>query len=288
MLINLQQSCQLDCVFCMRRSRFPAEKTSPEEVRRLISETDDEKVVFSGGGEPTMEPLLPEYIRFASGRGKTPVVQTNGIALCDMKYLKDLVSCGLKGITLTVHSHVPEIYDEVTQTPGAFSKLEEALKNISEFPGLVGVVYVPSTSISMSFEHFRGLWEFLKDHGLEVPLCFTGFRPNDASETTDRYLPDYDELGKELARIFRFCQDNGRDYGITTASAVPPCKLRGFETKVMNTEDFRTYYDYKRLFTHPEGCGGCRVKEFCIGVPKHYLRLRKFRPEPLKGVDFLK
>jgi molybdenum cofactor biosynthesis enzyme MoaA len=280
-LVNLEQSCQIDCVFCRRKMFYnPEKRPRAREVLESIFQSSDESVTFSGGGEPTMEKFLPEYIRFAKRAGKKVMLETNGIALSEKKYAEELASAGLEEVCLTLPSHIPEIYDEIVQTPGAFKKIEEALKNLKSSGIKISHVNIPSTKLNMSLEHFKGLWNFLQEHGERPGIGFNGFRPNVCDETTDKYMPDYDLLGKELSKILSFCKENKIKFGISPTTPIPPCKVKGFEKELMNN-GYTTYYDYKALFQHLPECEGCTAKPFCIGVPKNYLKMRSFSAEPI-------
>lgn len=280
MLINMGENCQLNCVFCRRREFYdPSERTSRQEILGKISETDDGLITFSGGGEPTMSPRLPRYMGFAKKLDKDIMLETNGLALYDPAYFDKLLENGLKHVILNVLSHDEEIYEEITQTPGSFPYLVKALENLSEHPGTVKLVSLPLTELNYTFDHFKGYFAFLNEYLSDYGLIFHCYRPNYTDGLTEKYLPDYDDLGNELARIHAFCEEQGVRVELAS-TRVPPCKLPGKEGYAMVFRDFETYYDFRKHLTYLPGCDGCAIKDKCLGVPKNYLKLREFTPEP--------
>jgi MoaA/NifB/PqqE/SkfB family radical SAM enzyme len=281
-LINMGENCQLNCVFCRRKEFYnPSSRTGARSIFDQMSGTDDTTVRFSGGGEPTMSPRLAEYMAFARDLGKTVFLETNGLALYDEDYLQKLLESGMSGIALNVMSHDRDIYEKIAMTPGSFPYLVRALENLSEHPGLVKSVSIPLTTLNYTFEHFKEYVRFLDRYLSGYYHHVHCYRPNYTDELTNRFMPGYDELGEELADIIRFCNESGRRFVFAT-TRMPPCKLKGFEEYAVAVPAPEVYYDFRKFYTHPEGCAGCALKDSCIGVPENYLVLREFTPEPFK------
>lgn len=287
MIINFEETCNLDCVFCLRRSRYdPSKKPSKAEILSKIESSDSDVLVFTGGGEPTMDKNLEEFIAFAKARGKKVILETNGIFLANQEYLMNLVEAGLSQIHLTIPSHITKIYEELTRTPGAFSYLLRALKNLKRYPNLVSQINLPFTSLNMTYEHFLGFLDFLDENQLPKNFGFHTHRPIDIQLISKTYTPDYDLLGKELIKILKYCKGHRLPFIIAKTTALPACKIKGFEDYVLSSERdlSNCYYNYASLFTQVENCEKCAIKDKCLGISKHYLFLMGFHPEPFSEV----
>ncbi len=281
LLVNLEEDCQLNCVFCQRNKHYNA--GDKPTFRQIVSEiifSDCETINFSGGGEPTRDKNLRKYIQIAKKNGFNVLLETNGIALSDLKYFSDLVSCGLDKINLNVPSHCPKIYEKIVQTPGSFEKLNQALNHTFRFPGIIHAFTIPLTNINMSFKHFRGLFNFLSKFDSHASLLLSPFRPNDDSDLVKKYLPDYEELGKNIVKILEFCKIKHRNISISNSIPFPLCKLKKFEKFARIDMEYKTYYDFASLYTKFPECQKCSLRKFCIGIPKEYLKMKKFVPEP--------
>jgi len=283
MILNLDETCQIDCVFCKRRSEYDSsKKPSTLEIFSQISNSQDKLINFTGGGEPTLNSNLPSFIRFAKKLGKTTILETNALAFSDVSYLKLLLSCGLDKFRITIISHDSEIYDKIVQTSGAFKLLIKALQNLSEVSNKIVTISLPFTKLNSSFEHFLEFLDFLKKYKIKksTSLLFHVFRPSNTSEDIIKYLPNHDVLGKEMIKIFSYCEQENIPFDVSLTTPIPLCKIKGFEKKYFSLSTFKTYYDYKSFFTYLPECSDCLLLDKCLGVSKVYLKIHKFTPEP--------
>ncbi|MBE6620615.1 MAG: radical SAM protein [Ruminococcaceae bacterium] len=80
--LEITNVCNLDCSFCHKTAR--AKKLmSAEEVDLLLNKIEGKAryLYFHLMGEPTLHPLLPQFITAARDRGFLPMVTTNGSLL---------------------------------------------------------------------------------------------------------------------------------------------------------------------------------------------------------------
>jgi MoaA/NifB/PqqE/SkfB family radical SAM enzyme len=69
-------------------------------------------VNFSGMGEPTINPLLPDFIAYLSG--KVPAVQiTTNVSILDTKLSKSLVNAGLNKVFVSFNGHTDILYKKM-------------------------------------------------------------------------------------------------------------------------------------------------------------------------------
>ena len=106
---NLTRRCNLECAHCYI-SAGPSEtadsELSTEECLRIageILEVNPSPLFILSGGEPLLRNDLPEITRFASSRGATVVIGTNGTLLTDEK-IAELKDAGVSGVAVSVDS----------------------------------------------------------------------------------------------------------------------------------------------------------------------------------------
>ncbi len=124
-------ACNSKCLFCLDadtpRNVYLDEEVVKADLRKGIEERGADKVIISGG-EASLHPLFPEFIRYAREIGYDRVqTVTNGTQYANKEFYERCVEAGLGEITYSLHGHTPELHDYLTQTPDCFNKLMKAL-----------------------------------------------------------------------------------------------------------------------------------------------------------------
>ena len=109
--IEAASACNLACTFCPRsqlgRPREPMDPGAFEAVLRFLP--DDAVVMFSGLGEPLLNPHLEEFVRALKARGISSCVITNGLLLTPERQ-QALLEAGLDQFQVSVHAVSPEAW----------------------------------------------------------------------------------------------------------------------------------------------------------------------------------
>ena len=139
-------ACNSKCLFCLDadtpRNVYLEEDVVKAELRRGIDELGADKVIISGG-EASLHPLFPEFIRYAKEIGYDRVqTVTNGTQYADKAFYERCVQAGLGEITYSLHGDTPELHDHLTQTPDCFNKLMKALIRSVRDPRMITSVDV--------------------------------------------------------------------------------------------------------------------------------------------------
>jgi len=124
-------ACNSKCLFCLDadtpRNVYLDEAVVKADLRKGREELNADKVIISGG-EASLHPLFPEFIRYAKEIGYDRVqTVTNGTQYADKDFYEACVEAGLGEITYSLHGNTPKLHDYLTQTPGCFNKLMKAL-----------------------------------------------------------------------------------------------------------------------------------------------------------------
>lgn len=124
--IEITNMCNLSCSFCHGTSR-EGRMMSEEEFRFIADNVTGraESLFFHVMGEPLLHPQLPEFIKYASGRGFKTCVTTNGTLLPDR--VEEIISAKPYKVSISLHS----------QEANGISELEEYLHNCTDFAGML-------------------------------------------------------------------------------------------------------------------------------------------------------
>lgn len=132
---NLTRRCNLECAHCYI-SAGPEETAASEltasEFRRITEEIltlNPAPLFILSGGEPLLRADLPELARFASGRGATVVIGTNGTLLTDER-VAELKDAGVTGVAVSVDSLEPKHHDNFRHGPGSLAATTAALERL--------------------------------------------------------------------------------------------------------------------------------------------------------------
>lgn len=132
---NLTRRCNLECAHCYI-SAGPEESAASEltagEFRRIaqeILELNPSPLFILSGGEPLLRADLPELARFASARGATVVVGTNGTLLTDER-ISELRDAGVTGLAVSVDSLEPKQHDNFRHGDGSLAATTAALDRL--------------------------------------------------------------------------------------------------------------------------------------------------------------
>ena len=109
--IEASSACNLACSFCPRsqlaRPRASLELGVFESVLRFLPR--DAIVMFSGLGEPLLNPYVEEFVRVLKARGISSCVITNGLLLTPERQ-QALLDAGIDQFQVSVHAVTPEAW----------------------------------------------------------------------------------------------------------------------------------------------------------------------------------
>jgi Fe-coproporphyrin III synthase len=134
--LNLTRRCNLKCLMCEQHRHDDGPTGLPwYDPRRELPLSAwlnllDQVAAFRPrlyltGGEPTLYPHFPEFLREAKRRGFVVHLQTNGTLL--ERVADSLVSLGVEMVTVSLDGP-PEVHDGIRGQAGAFHKTRQGLK----------------------------------------------------------------------------------------------------------------------------------------------------------------
>ena len=129
---NLTRRCNLECAHCYI-SAGPRESATSEletsEALRIVDEllaVNPAPLLILSGGEPLLRQDLTQIAAYASERGATVVVGTNGTLLTDER-VAALKSAGVTGVAVSIDSLRPSYHDNFRHGKGSLDDTVMAL-----------------------------------------------------------------------------------------------------------------------------------------------------------------
>ncbi|MDW8362294.1 MAG: radical SAM protein HxsC4 [Myxococcales bacterium] len=302
--------CNNNCIFCMeedREGRYVTNSATTDEVVRWIlrSSQGAEEICFTSG-EPTTNPRLPQWVRWAREAGYPRVsVMTNGRACSYERYTRMLVAAGMNRFYVSIHGHEARLHEGLTRTPGSFEQTVEGIRQIARYVPR-GIELHTSTVVTRRNLPFMGdIYRFLRSLGVQQ-VVFNVMQANGRAHTYfEKIFPRY----SEIARTARdFLEAQGRleqpvqaflvDIPLCTTTELPDYN-RGYVEAYVHYEPPVGAHDVPLRPEHsrcggngPDGdlvairrsdldhaartkraeCSRCRYDPVCEGVWVNYLR----------------
>lgn len=141
--IEQTKYCNFKCYYCMHSSHdqkdgvfykkgHKMQNMDFELYKRAIGELKElgvKRIVFSGLGEPLMNPDFPKFVKYAVDAKIAERVEviTNG-ALITPKYADDILSAGITNINISIQGINGETYEKIC---GAKVDFDEFIKNLT-------------------------------------------------------------------------------------------------------------------------------------------------------------
>jgi len=129
-VLRINFHCNQACDFCFVSRELPPPEDALLEAELLEVARRGASLSISGG-EPTLHPRLPDYLRRTVDLGIAEVqLQTNAIKMSDPAYAAQLATAGLRSAFVSLHGTTAATCDRVTAAPGTFVKTVAGIKNL--------------------------------------------------------------------------------------------------------------------------------------------------------------
>jgi MoaA/NifB/PqqE/SkfB family radical SAM enzyme len=298
--INLESSCNQDCVFC-QRNRFydPAKSPTSLQVKELIHLRGREKnISLIGGGEPTMREDLPKLIAYAKQEGFEEImIETNAVRLSDISYLRALKAAGLTSCQISLHSHLGPISDTITGAPGTFRKTISGMENILNEG--IAISHLLFTITRLNHSGMIGYLDFISSRFPSIRRISIGFiRPIPKDALSASHTPKLSEIELELYLAIEHGKRLGIDMTIMPGCDIPLCYLPknescslGLSILSSSGKEESDRESHQRDRTKPGCCKLCKLSGICPGIFKSYILVHgeeEFYPLFLDKKEILK
>ncbi|NOX56581.1 MAG: radical SAM protein [Planctomycetes bacterium] len=159
------------------------------------------------GGECTLRPELPEFIRHARDRGMRVNIITNGIACASPTYVRRLADAGLNSAQVSLEGPTAAIHDGLTQRPGSFAQTIRGIENLRD----EGIrVHTNTTICQQNADHLTAIIDLA--HSLGLPrVSMNHVIPTgtaNLSGSSHTWMP-YTRIGQYVMRAKRHAEAIG-------------------------------------------------------------------------------
>ena len=263
--------CNQDCRMCWQGRDWPS---PPDDVfDRWLEELCGAGVggLILSGGEPTLHPRLPHWLRRASRAGVHVTLETNAIRFTEPGVLDELRGAGLESVVVSLHAADPSVSDTLTMAPGTFARTVAGARAALAAGLRVGVHCVVECGNVAGLEaHARFVAAELRAGDRRVAHVSYSFPI--AYHRRDLYrdaIPALDEVRPRLSAAARHLRAEGIDVRFLGTSGFPPCAFDDPASLVsllpeVVSEEMRA----DRVFLEP--CAACALRQRCLGIHRTY------------------
>jgi radical SAM protein with 4Fe4S-binding SPASM domain len=213
---NLTQRCNLYCAHCYMSATAHAPtagELSTAECQRVmddIAQINPEVFLILTGGEPLIRKDIFDLASYATDKGFTVVLGTNGVLLREAE-ARRMRQSGIQGASISLDSVDPQRHDVFRRLPGAWQGAVRATKILNA----EGLDFSIHTSITTwNVDEMPAMIELARDLGARVLNFFFLVRTGRGEELEDITPQQYERLLTAIA------QAQGVGNGVAPGAAV--------------------------------------------------------------------
>jgi radical SAM protein with 4Fe4S-binding SPASM domain len=299
---NVTRKCNLKCSHCYINAapREYTDELTTEEGKRLIDQICEvsHPLLILSGGEPLLRKDIYELIEYGTGKGLRMGLGSNG-TLIDDSVAKKLKQSGIKTVSISLDSHIPDHHDDFRGIQGSWQKAINAIKALRANDVLV---QVNTTLTQQNYDEIDDIMSMAEKLGVEnfhlfflvptgrgkkiadiTPAMYEEMIKNTFAKTARHKLnvkpscaPQFMRIAKDMnldmRQWVRGCMAGLYYCRVYPNGEITPCpylpiKLgnvrdKSFKDIWFNSEVFKKIRDFNSL----EGkCGVCEYRSICGG-----------------------
>jgi molybdenum cofactor biosynthesis enzyme MoaA len=289
--VRIAYACNNRCRFCLDaylRPEGPFLSTAEVKDKLQSGIRNGATRLILSGGEASIHPEFVDFVSYGKKIGYQHVQTiSNGRMFCYPRFLQRARRAGLDEITFSLHSHRPEVHDDLSGVSGAFRQAITGLRRALRVPGLV--VSVDIVINRLNVDALADTVQWFSDEGVgEFDLLYlVPFgRAFDSREQRVPLAAPAPALARSLARTLELAR---RRSLVIWTNRVPASALEGNEHLIQDPrkleDEVRGRREHlTRLVEHGEPlrcrdvrCHECYLRHFCDVV--HPLQERVAREE---------
>jgi MoaA/NifB/PqqE/SkfB family radical SAM enzyme/predicted dehydrogenase len=281
--------CNQDCVFCSANESSGNAFTEPKTMLRAIARAAGRGVrrISFSGGEPTLSPHLPSFVR-AAARCGVPEIElvTNGVLLDRAPKVRALVDAGLTHAFVSLHAHDETLSRTLTQKEGDHERTLRAIELLLEARVLVAVNHVIT---GRNEPYLRAFVEAMHQRfGGAAFLSFAFVTPQYKALDHPELWPRLSETRAHLLHAMARAVELGQPFVVGSRQGVPPCVLGPYAawSDVFGIAAEAASEDAPQK-VQGAACSRCRYRRLCTGLWRPYAERFGFDElSPIEGDPF--
>ena len=299
---NVTRKCNLKCSHCYinaTKEELRGELTT-EEAKRLMDQISDvsRPLLILSGGEPLLREDIYDLIRYGASKGFRMGLGSNG-SLIDEAVAKKLKDAGVKTVSISIDSSIPEKHDEFRGVKGSWQKAVNAITALKQNGVLVQVNTtvtqqnhgeideIMSLAEELGVENFHLFFLVPTGRGIKIadlsPALYEGMIKSTFAKTAKHRLnvrpscaPQFMRIAKDMGLDMRqwirgciaglyYCRVYPN--GDITPCPYLPVKLGNIREKTFSEIWFKSeVFTNLRNFNKLKGkCGDCDYRSLCGG-----------------------
>jgi MoaA/NifB/PqqE/SkfB family radical SAM enzyme len=272
--VRVNFHCNQSCEFCFVSTHLPA--AGEAAVRDAISTAGRENaVLILSGGEPTLNPKLVEYVRFARNEGVRAVaLQTNAIRLADPELTRSLIEAGVDQAMVSLHGSTAEISDLITSAPGTF---EQTVLGIDELAKTAVNLRLNFVFCQGNYADFPRVVDLVARRwpGAAIVISFVGSH-TDVVPRSEGLIPKFSDILPYLTEGVAFARRRDVElFGFDSMCGLPLCLVPDSERGLFSDVAISSNDDGGE-FVKGEACADCAEGRRCYGIRSGYAELYGF------------
>lgn len=229
--LNITDHCNNRCLWCYEKDNVCTHTNMSYKVAKLIissmaaAGTEDCILI---GGEPTLHPLLFEFIKTANDHSFSPIIVSNGRAFSNMDYAKHLSALDIKAVNVSLHGWDEKSYTDLACAPQGFVETIKGLRNLKTLGIKIGLTVVLSSFIEGNIDTIVDLISELGQETVEFNVA----APSVSCTGIDAgaVLP-IEKHSSKVMEAYRLCQERGVRPGFNLTT--PHCLFTTSDLKVL-------------------------------------------------------
>ena len=214
--VNIGAVCNNNCIFCMEEDRdgryVENSAVTPEVVMKILDQNRGSEEICYTSGEPTTNPNLPNYVKWARERGFRQIsTMTNGRMLSQPQYALSLITAGMNRFYVSIHGHTQKLHEGLTRTPGSFAQTVRGLDVITAMKKRFRLDLHTSTVVTKrNLPLMPEIYAFLRAHGVDQ-VVFNVMQVNGRADTYfEQIYPRYSEVAATFKRFVEGAEETAR------------------------------------------------------------------------------
>ena len=283
-------TCNNNCVFCMEDDRADRERRheliTPERVLQLLRAHAHGGEVMFTSGEPTLNPNLPTFVRWARQLGYREIgLTTNARRLGYEPYTRRLLQEGLNRVVVSIHGPDARSHDGQTRAPGSLRETVAALELLARLKREHRCALHTSTVVGQrNYRRLGDMYELLRRFDVDQ-YVFNVMQPLGRGE---RLLRQLVARYRDVAAAFaQFLAQVGEPLPPVFLVDLPRCTTEGLPDAVRGYVEFAYFTEYepdgrprpRASKVHKEAenrakradCQRCAYDASCTGVWRNYV-----------------
>lgn len=267
-------NCNQDCSFCSANETTGNVWTARRQMLGRIARAAARGVrrVSFSGGEPTLSPHLPAYVRAARRLGIPSVeLVTNAVLLDSQKRVSALAEAGLTHAFVSLHGHSELLSRRFTNKVGDFERTTRAVDLLLDAGVEVTLTHVVNAG---NHRYLRAFVDFAAGRWPgQVRLSFAFVTPQYRALEHLELVPRLTDVMPDLRRALHRAVELRQPFVVGSRQGIPPCLLGEFAawSDVFERAVEAIAEDSPQKLK-PPSCASCRFDAVCAGVWKPYAR----------------